>query len=423
MLEQALALAEQNNPRLQQMRARVDLARAGKEVAFAEFLPQANTTFRHIQGSPAHEPFALPTLPTAVGNVAFGGSSDRFDTTELHLQWTVFDFGRRTGRFGQAVAAVDIAELQYQRARQTVVFNVTAAYLAVLRYHAERRIAEEAVRRAESLLRDARNFLNRGTAIRNDVLRTEVLLAEARLGLVKAHTAEGIALAGLNQEMGVQADSVAQIPLEDEPDASRPPALPDALQMAVANRPEFTAAVRAIASARLGEGVARADFLPKVVAGGTAVHQETNDRSTADLFTGGVGVEISLFEGGRRAGRLHGARAELAVAVAQGQEVCDRITYEVQTTFLMLDDARERVALARTDAARADENLRVVRRLFDRGDATPTDVADGDLAFVRGQQNEAAAAYDYRIALARLVYAVGITPEGWDKACAATERE
>ncbi len=417
-LQDALRIGDENNPRLRQMAARVDIARAGRVVAFAEFLPTASVIGRHIQGTPSSTPFSLPTLPTVVGNVAFGGSSDSFTTAELHVQATVYDFGRSPARYGQAVAALDIAALQFQRARQTVAFDVTVAYLTVRRDRALRVIAEAAVRRAEVVLRDARNFLKRGTGLRNDVLRTEVLVAEARLALVRARTAEETAIAALNQVLGVRAAGpvAADNLVTDE---ATDICLADALRLAVANRQEFAVAVKAVASARLGTEFARADFLPKVVAGMDGTNQGARDRPTTSLLSGGVGIEMGLFEGGRRFGRLQGARAEVALAIAQGQEVCDRIAFEVEASWLSIADARERVRLARTDLTGATENLRVVRRQFATGEATPTDVVDAELALVRGQENEATAWYDYQTAVARLAYAVGVEPAALQRGCPA----
>jgi len=408
-LEQALTIGDRENPRLQQMRARVDIARAGRTVAFAEFLPEAKTYLRHIQGAPATQKFSLPTIPTVVGNVAFGNQTDSFQTAELHLQMTIFQFGKQVARYGQAVAATDIADLQYQRARQTVSYDVTVAYLTVLRDRALRRIAEEALRRAEAVLKDARNFQKRGDAIRNDVLRAEVLVSEARLALVRSRTAEGVAVAALNQVMGTPVaapTAIADAPFPIEPQLT----LGDALQLAVASRQEFAVAIRAVASARLGTEAARADFMPKVVVGADAIHQEANDQPTTGLFEGGIGIEMGLFEGGRRVGRLHGAQAEVALAIAQGKEVCDRIAFEVDAAYLGMNDARERITLARTDLEQSIENLHVVRRQFRKGDATPTDVVDAELALVRGQENDANALYDYQTAVARLAYAVGTAP-------------
>src|SRR5262245_30373709 len=126
-LELALDMAQRANPNLQAMRERVTQAEAGQTVSFAEFLPDSRILYRHIEDRPGSEPFVLPTLPTnLVGNLAFGGSANRFDLTELHLQWTLSDFGRRAGKYGQAKLRVDIARLQYRRAVQSVAFNVAA---------------------------------------------------------------------------------------------------------------------------------------------------------------------------------------------------------------------------------------------------------------------------------------------------------
>jgi outer membrane protein TolC len=406
-LNEAIELALRSNPNLEAMEARIAQAEGGKQVSFADFLPQAQLYYRHIEGTPSEHPFALPTLPTAIGNIAFGNPSDRFDATELNVQWTLWDFGRTAGKFGQAVAALDVARLQYLRGRQTVAFNVTAAYLSVLQTQAALRVAQEAVRRAESDLRDARNFLKRGTAIRNDVFRADTFLAEMRLTLVKARTAERVAVAALNQAIGINVSSPTRIV-----DRAAAPALrlslAECLQQAVERREEFAVVLRTVRSARLGTGVAQADFLPRIYVGGAAVHQVTASQRDANLATAGLNIELGLFEGGRRLGRLRTAEADVRIALAQGKDICDRIAYEVSVAYFAIDDARQRLELARTAVMQATENLRVVRNLIARGDATPTDVVDGELALTRAQQNEYTALYDYQTALARLAYAIGV---------------
>ncbi len=170
------------------MAERMTQAQAGRTVAFADFLPQATASYRPMNGN---TPYVVPTLPTYTGVVAIASPADRFGIAELNVQWILWDFGRTTGHYGQAVNQVEITRLKYERVRQTVAFDVTAAYLQVLAARALGVVAAEAVRRAEAVLRDARNFLKRGTGIRNDVLRADVLLAEMRLNHVKARTAEG----------------------------------------------------------------------------------------------------------------------------------------------------------------------------------------------------------------------------------------
>jgi outer membrane protein len=180
------------------------------------------------------------------------------------------------------------------------------------------------------------------------------------------------------------------------------------LQLAVANREEFGVVIDSIRSARLGVGVARADYMPRVLVGGVAAHEDTNSGTHANLAAGGLSVELTLFEGGKRLGRQRMAEAEAGSALAQGEEVCDRIAYEVSVAYAAIADARERIGQSETAGTAATENLRVVRGLLKQGDATPTDVVDGELALTRAQQSYYTALYDYQIALARLAYAVGL---------------
>jgi hypothetical protein len=131
-LEAAIDLSFGNSPTLDVMRERIAQAQGGRKVAFAEFLPELRSSYRPITGESNVPGYVLPTAPNAIGNLAYGTAADRIDMLELSVQSLVFDFGRTPGRYGQAVSQVEIARLQYERARQTVSFNVTAAYLQAL---------------------------------------------------------------------------------------------------------------------------------------------------------------------------------------------------------------------------------------------------------------------------------------------------
>jgi len=402
-LQQAIGYAYQYSPRLKVLHERVIQAKQGRNIAFAAFLPEAVASYRDVRGSNG---FVLPTIPSYVGNAAFGGSSDSFQNAELNLQWTVWDFGRTPGRFGQARAAADVAELQYERGRQTVAFNVTAAYFSLLQKRALSAVAEEAVRRAQSFLNDAKNYLQYGTAVEEDVLQAELLLAEMQLELVSATTAEGIARAALNRVVGLHVSSSTTIQ-DIVAGAKTTDSLPQCLQRAVDNRCEFRSVLRTITSSQLGLGVTQAEFLPRVLAGGTAVHQAGQNLTEHDLLFGGVNIELALFKGGKRLAEVRSSESEVRAAVAQAEEMADTIAYEVIAAFLTTVEARQRIALSESATKYAKENLRVLIEMFNNGDATATDVITAELALVRAQQDYFTALYGYQTASAQLDYATG----------------
>ena len=235
----------------------------------------------------------------------------------------------------------------------------------------------------------------------------EALLAEMRLNQIKARTARSVAVAGLNQVIGINVSTDTEV--VDRPTAP-PFAIPldHCLELAVSHREEFGVVIDSVRSAHLGVGVAEADFMPRVMVGGVAAHEETDAGGHANLAAGGLSIELVLFEGGRRLGHVRMAEAEERGAIAQGKEVSDRIAYEVNVAFVAIADARERIVQSDKAVTASTENLRVVRSQLEQGDAAPTDVVDGELALTRAQQSYYTALYDYQTALARLAYSVGL---------------
>ncbi len=411
-LASAIDLAYRSSPQIQAARAKIELARAGKEIAYSDFLPQFDMGFRHVVGQ-APGGYVLPTIPTSIGNVAYGGSAQEFDVAELRAQWTLWDFGRTASKYGQSLIMQDIAGLQYVRTQQTVSFDVASAYFESLSAKAAYVAAQEAVRRAQSALNDAKNYLKRGNAIRNDMLRADVFLKEMQLEVVKAETAKGVAIAKLNHAIGINSSCPTEVvELIDAPPFDQP--LTQCLQLAVENRREFGVVERGIAKAKLGQNLAVSDFLPKIVVGGLGSLQQNQEPTRfSQLGSAGIGIELGLYQGGRRVGEIHGAQAEIDLAVASGKQVCDQIAYEVKVGYLAITDAAERIKVARTAVAQASENLRVVQSLFSQGDTIVTDVIDAELTLTRAQQDFRIATYDYQTALARLAFAVGLPPESF----------
>src|SRR5205807_971998 len=152
-----------------------------------------------------------------------------------------------------------------------------------LRARSLKRTAEEAVRRAEDDLDVAQKLAKGGVIEKEKVLRAEVLLAQARRGLDAAEAGVGVAVAALNLAIGLNVSAPTEV--------LTPPELPefgltlaDCLGEAVVRRRELEVAQLSIQSAQLGGRVARAEFRPKVMAGGSLLDfQQSAPRAHADL--------------------------------------------------------------------------------------------------------------------------------------------
>ena len=164
---------------------------------------------------------------------------------------------------------------------------------------------------------------------------------------------------------------------------------------------------KAVQVAQYGEVHAKAEFLPKIYVGGNDNFVDDDYQLNKTIFTGGVGIQMDFFEGGRRIGRLKAAKAEVQASIYKAQQVCDGIAFEVKEAYLSIAEAREKIRLSTSAVTQSEENLRLINNKYAQGSVTPTDVVDAETLLTRSRQSYHNAVYDYLLSLARLDYATG----------------
>ena len=417
-LPEAIKLAFRYQPRLRAQVENVAQARGAQQIVFSTFLPMVAANYDvgeyslGVGGQPLRLGKGLPgfTFTPGLGALPIGlNAGTNFELAELKVQWLLLDFGRRLGRYEQARLANDVAQLQTDRAYQTVANDVAVAYYNVLRSQALRRTAQDALRRADEELEDARKHEREGVVEREVVLRSEVQRAENLQELHAATGTEFVALAGLNLAIGLKCNQPVRV--ADSPEI--PPltiSLAECLQTAIRERREFYVIQRTVEIAVQGGRVARADFAPKVIADGTLFNfQQQYLNGHVDFRMGFIRLDWTLFEGGRRIAATRVADSQVRQAMAQAESITDNIAFQVNeayrsavTAWVGIDDARPAVD-------QASENFRLVKLRLGEGAATPTEIADAQASLTRAQQNYLNSRYNYLIALDRLEYAMGVS--------------
>jgi outer membrane protein TolC len=433
-LPEAIDTAFRQQPRLRVYLESVEQARRGEDIAFAPFLPMAVAGysvggFDVNAGGLSVIPGVPPgfTFIPALGAIPVGlDIKTGYEFADLKLQWLICDFGRRLGRYRQAGLAVEIAQLQSERAYQTVAQEVAVAYYQVLRTRALRKTARDAVRRAEDDLDVARKLEKGGALEKEKRLRVEVQLAQSQRLLDAAEGAEAVAVAALNLAIGLNVNaptSPSPYPLpqtaggegrvrgetSDVPPFSQ--SLAECLQTAVGRRREFQVARQSIQVADEGRQVAKADFAPKIVAEGSLLDfQQSAPRGHADLAVGFIKLEWGLFEGGKRVAEVRVADSKIRAAIAQAESIADTIAFQVTEAYRNTITARQGIDRSRPAVTQAEENYRLLRARAREGAATSAEITDAESTLTREQQAYLNSIHDYLIALARLEYAMGVTP-------------
>lgn len=124
-------------------------------------------------------------------------------------------------------------------------------------------------------------------------------------------------------------------------------------------------------------------------------------------WSAGAGAPWSLFEGGARWHNAEAAKSlEQRVRFLEEKVRRDLATL-VQKRYHEALKAREAFETLEATLGLARENLRVRTRAFEEGLATSLDVVDAELSLAQVRLGRLAAAYDFDVALARLLEASG----------------
>jgi outer membrane protein TolC len=421
-LPEAIQTAFRLQPRLRVYLEGVEQARRGEDIALAPFLPVAIAGYSvggfDLNAGGLSVPSPLPasfTFIPALGAIPIGLDVNAgYEFADLKLQWLICDFGRRLGRYRQAGLATDIAQLQSERAFQTVANEVSVAYYQVLRTRALRKTAVDAVRRAEDDLDVAKKLEKGGVVEKEKRLRAEVQLAETQRLLDAANGAEAVAIAALNLAIGFNVNAATGV-VESSETPVFSQSLAECLQTAVTARREFQVARESIQVAGEGRQVARADFAPRIVAEGALTDfEQSSPRAHLDLAVGFIKLEWGLFEGGRRVAEVRVADSKVRAAMAQAESIADTIAFEVTEAYRHLITARLGIERSRPAVAQAEENQRLVHARAKVGDATSAEITDAESTLTRAQQAYLNSIHDYLIALTRLQYAMGVIPTSSD---------
>jgi outer membrane protein TolC len=306
-------------------------------------------------GAIAHVPLPIPQ--TVVPGGVFTANT-HFVIPALSLDWLLLDFGRRKAAVDAARALTMEPTAGFNAKHQQIVFDVTRQFHTLTAVRGKVAAARAALTAAQSLEDAAGTRKQHGLATLPEALQAQEETARSTYDLADAVAQEHDARMALLETIGVRpgtpleiADVTAQ-PLPPELEES----VDDAIDRALAQRPDLIARLAAVRAKEAEVRKARADFWPRLlaraaVAGniGELKVEDSPYQSVHELqYDAGFRFEWALFEGFERRNKLHLAESMQREAEDELEHAKDKAVREVWKAY---DDTK--VALAKHRAASA----------------------------------------------------------------------
>lgn len=386
-LQQCIAMAQQQQSDVQQGQYALTAAQARQVQAKSSYYPQVSLSAD-----------TRLTDSNLSGNRASTGSN-------VSVTQNFYDGGLREAKVKRSGFETEQSTASLERTRQTVTFTVTRAYLEVLRAQQLAAVAKSRLTYIEGQRALVQSRVEAGAAAEVDILPIEAQLANARVEALGAKNTTRTAAIQLYQAMGLTPQSsidIAEVTLAKDPDV---PALAECLTQAKAARPEVRQTAATMGAAQSNVQVAKINQRPRPVINGQFDQPVTGDNERN--YSVSAGLVFDLFSGGNTRAVYNESMANLRSAEVRAGQVEKNIAAEVETAYLNMEDARERLQASAASVTAAERNMAAQEERYQQGLAIPLDLLNAQVSLTDANSNAVQARYDYYTALAQLDYALG----------------
>ena len=368
-LEQRVAAG---NLDLQASQFRLSESRAQLGVAEALQFPllHANSSYTRTKAS-SNGQFAI--APNALGaNGASGNSAgglsgarrlNPFDVFQVGFDasWELDLWGGVQRSVESATALVEASA----EARRTILLSTLAEvardYIALRGVQTQLRIARDSVRTSRQSLNLTQQRAAGGVTTDLDVANASAQLRNTAAQIPRLEQQEAASINALSLLLGLPPNALRDELETAKPVPPVPPSVPVGIPSELARRrPDIREAEARLHAATADIGVAIADFYPSVKISGSIGLQSLQFARLFDLnshmYSGGPGISIPLFEGGKLKATLRFREALQQEAAINYQKTVLNAWHEVDnalTAYRTEQARREQLRLAETDNRRA----------------------------------------------------------------------
>ena len=394
-LEECLKFALGNNPRIQAAMQDVFASDYRIRQAWASYFPQFGwqTGYTRIRQLQLSDVFRQ--------NLVF----NYFVLGQISASQMLYDFGVTQNQ-------VTIRKLDNQGYKITltgtvndVICEVKKAYYN-LQYSIEaKKVAEDMVAKYAAFYDQAKAFYKVGTKPKVDVTIAEVNLSNAKLNLIQAENAVDIAMAKLNNTMGLPYSNKYKINDSLRYD-SCDITLDKAVKTAQESRPEFQLAEVKVEEARQNVKLVKKSYFPQITIEGQYQIGGMHPTSNYGYNYGGY-ISFPTINGMLIKNEIREAKALYSKEQANAINTKNNIYYEIQESYYSLTEKKNKIPVAFLGLKQAKENYELSYGRYHVGVGNPIELKEAQVQYQNAMLVYYQTLYDYNAAKATLEKSIG----------------
>jgi len=353
-LRGALTAAVDNNPDVQLYKERIEAAQGQVQTQLGSLLPNLASTVRQTRQTQFLGTFGLAPQRTDPFSIFDGrvNASQNLFSVSLIQRW-------RASR-----ESLHVTEFESDSRKYDVMAGAALAYMEGLKAMAMVKMHEANQRVMEELLGLVKQRQRGGVATGLDIARLDAQIAtERQSASTSRYDVEHSKLTLLNL-LAIPYDIKLALTDDLKSEIGDVPDTHSAMESALSARPEVQAQFTRVKASELTYSSITGERLPSLVAQGDYGLIGNRWNNTLDTYNMALLLQIPIFDGAQREGRIAEARSQLRQEALRMRAVLNQVKMEVHDALAAISAAREQVTIAQAGLQMATKELDLARERY-----------------------------------------------------------
>lgn len=421
-LSDAMQMADTQNPKIKAVLFQVSAADQRITQAKSGYLPQVFFTETYTNTNNPMWAFGNKLNQQTITQADFNPDQlnhpdalSNFNSA-LSMEWSLYQGGRTQLGVEQAKCDREAQDKLLNRTHQEVIASAAIAYTGLLLAHRHLEVVQKALETARLHLDMIQKRYDNGLAVKSDLLRTRVHIAELDQERIQAESRISMAQAALNAAMGAPGDQSWELTTALEKGTPVTGPVAEWIATAQDHRPDmqFLRLQEKIAEDEVAKS--RAAHLPSINLIGTYELNSEDFRNNGDSYTVGAVMRFNIFSGDRLSAKTREAEALLSRVHALRNDLAAGIEVQTREAYLQAQSAWNRISVAEAAVSQSEESLRIVRDRYENGLLTLVSLLDAEVALQSSRTNRYRSLHDFLAARIQLALAAGTLDTHFDNA-------
>jgi len=324
---------------------------------------------------------------------------------QVTLQQMLYDFGVTQNMATIKKLDYEAYKASFEGVVNDIIYQTKDAYFGLLLAMENKRVAQDNVEKYELFYNQAKAFYKIGMNPKVDVTIAQSNLSNAKLQLIQADNSVNLAIAKLNNVMGVPfidkydiQERLEYVPIDIT--------LNKAIDIARDSRPELKMAELKVEGSKQILKLTKKAYFPTISVEGQyqrgGKHPDSNYGYSIGGYVTFPTVNVALVRN-----QMKEARYLYDKEVANALNTQNAIYLEIQNAYLMLNEKKAQIPVAILQVKQAKENYELSYGRYKVGEASPIELRDAQVTYQEAQLAYYNTLYGYNSAKAALEKAIG----------------